>query len=48
MSCFSCFKPEKKMKSKGMEAREVTVVKKHGASLKNSGKIIGGYPSYYS
>ncbi|KAL5230022.1 hypothetical protein ABZP36_028798 [Zizania latifolia] len=40
MSCFSCFKPDKKMLSKRMDARPVTVVKKvltqHGASHKNS------------
>uniref|UniRef100_A0A0D9WC94 non-specific serine/threonine protein kinase n=1 Tax=Leersia perrieri TaxID=77586 RepID=A0A0D9WC94_9ORYZ len=40
MNCFSCFKPDKKMPSKRMEVRPVTVAKKvstqHGASLKNS------------
>ncbi|XP_006653996.1 probable serine/threonine-protein kinase PBL25 [Oryza brachyantha] len=43
MSCFSCFKPDKKNASKRMEARQVTVVKKastqHGASLENSESV---------
>lgn len=42
MSCFGCFKPEKKMPSRRMESREITVVKKvpsqNEAPPKESGK----------